>query len=362
MSRRPLIIHVLTQEEPGGAQNLAVRLARAHRLAGVEAETWFLYRKQAAFAGEPGTRTLAATRPGPLALPALLVRLRRELRARRPTAVVAHTHWSNLLVLPVARSLGVPRRIAVIHCPADALPWPSRLAERLAVLHRAATAQVAVSPSVARSCPAWFHPQVIANAVPPQRPGDGAAMRARLGLAADSPLAVAVGRLAVEKGQVDLIRLLARQPRLRLAIAGEGPLRPELEHLAATLGVADRLLLLGAMPAAAVSDLLAAADLFLMPSRFEGLSLALLEAMQAGLPIVASDIEGNRDGLGEGPTAAGLLVPPGDLDALDAAVRSLLEQPGQRQDLAGRAQRRAANFSEAAMVGAWHRLLGVAGA
>lgn len=356
---RSRVVHVLTQEEPGGAQRVAVQLCRAHRQAGVPAETWFLYHKQPAFVGEPGLRTLAATRPGPLGLPQLLAQLRRELARFQPTVVVAHTHWSNLLVPPLARSLGVARRIAVLHCPVDVLPWPSRLAERLGVLHRSATALVAISPSVARSCPAWFHPQIIANAIPPRLPADGAAMRRRLGLPAAAILAVNVGRLAAQKGQVDLIQLLARQPRLRLAIAGEGPLRAEFEQLAAALGVADRLHLLGALPAAEVSDLLAAADLFLMPSRFEGLSLALLEAMQAGLPIVASDVPSNHDAVGTGPTAASLLVPPGDIAALNVAVDALLDDPRRRQELAARALRQAATFSEAAMVESWHRLLGI---
>lgn len=353
------IVHVLTQEEPGGAQRVAVQLCRAHRRLGIASEVWFLYRKQAAFAGEPGLRTLAMRRPGPLGLPPLLARLRRDLAAFRPTAVVAHTHWSNFLVPPVARSLGVPRRLAVLHCPVDVLPWPSRLAEHGGVLHRSATALVAVSPSVARSCPGWFHPTVIANAVPPRPAADGGAMRRSLGLEPGIPLAVNVGRLAAQKGQVDLLHLLARLPRLHVAIAGEGPLRGELGRLAEELGVSGRLHLLGALPASGVSELLAAADVFLLPSRFEGLSLALLEAMQAGLPIVASDVESNHDAVGSGPGAASLLVAPGDIAGLAAAVTSVLDDPARRQELMARARRQAALFSEEAMVDAWHRLLGV---
>jgi glycosyltransferase involved in cell wall biosynthesis len=143
------------------------------------------------------------------------------------------------------------------------------------------------------------------------------------------------------------------------AIAGTGSCADALRAAAGRIGVADRLHLLGALPPAGVADLLAAADAFAMPSRFEGLSLALLEAMRAGLPVVASAVPGNRDALGhEDP--AGLLVPPGDVAALAAALQRVLSDRGEAHRLGAAAVRRAADFGEDAMVAAWHRLLGVA--
>src|SRR5205807_4507369 len=119
---------------------------------------------------------------------------------------------------------------------------------------------------------------------------------------------------------VDAMSLLTSHPDVHLAIAGRGDLADALSARARELGVAGRLHLLGLR--SDVADVLAAADLFVLPSLSEGLPLALLEAMFAGLPIVASRV-------GEIPTAlvdgeCGVLVPPGDPAALAAAQARLL--------------------------------------
>jgi glycosyltransferase involved in cell wall biosynthesis len=353
-----VIIHVVTQEEAGGAQLLALRLCRAHRAAGVAAETWFLYRKSDAVPGEPGVRRFAQTRPSPLAIPGLLARLVAELRTVRPTAVLAHTHWANLLVPLAARCAGIRRRVAVLHSPVVDLPLASAWAELAAARIDPGAVRVAIAPAVARAWPGR-PPLVIANGLPPALPGDGARLRAGLGLASGTPVVAAVGRLASEKGHADLVAALAVLPGVHAAIAGTGSCADALRAAAGRIGVADRLHLLGALPPAGVADLLAAADAFAMPSRFEGLSLALLEAMRAGLPVVASAVPGNRDALGhEDP--AGLLVPPGDVAALAAALQRVLSDRGEAHRLGAAAVRRAADFGEDAMVAAWHRLLGVA--
>lgn len=355
-----MIVHVVTQEESGGAQRLAIRLCRAHRAAGIPAETWFLYRKQVAFPGEPGVRTLLSRRPSLHGLSGLLARLRSDLTRCRPHAVVAHTHWANLLVPPVARAAGVGRRLAVLHSPLGSLPLAGRCAELCASLHPAATARVAIAPGVARACPPWLRPVVIANGVEERPPGDGATMRRRLGLRPEDRLAVAVGRLSPEKGHGDLIKVLIAMPHVHAAIAGDGPMKEGLLRQAEAGGAAKRLHLLGTLPAEEVADLLAAADLFAMPSRFEGLSLALLEAMRAGCPVIASDIPGNRDALGADPVCAGLLVPTGDQAALTTAVRRVLDDAALAAHLRAAAITRARKFGAGTMIASWHCLLGVA--
>jgi glycosyltransferase involved in cell wall biosynthesis len=112
----------------------------------------------------------------------------------------------------------------------------------------------------------------------------------------DAPRATFVGRLAPEKG-LDLLidawpAVVARHPRARLTLIGDGPERPALTARVARLGMADAI----AMPGASTdpAPLLRANDLFVLPSREEGMSVALLEAMALGVPIVASDIPGNR--------------------------------------------------------------------
>jgi len=163
-------------------------------------------------------------------------------------------------------------------------------------------------------------------------------------------LAVYTGRLDEAKGLGELVAawpaVLTRHPGARLWLAGEGPYQAALEEQIESRDLAGRIVLAGVFDD--VDELLAAADLFVLPSREEGMSRALLEAMAAGLPIVASDIPGNRNLVSDGEH--GLLVPPGDVDALSAAVCRLLDEPEPAGRLGAAARDRLQNeFSLAAM-------------
>jgi len=152
------------------------------------------------------------------------------------------------------------------------------------------------------------------------------------------PVILAVGRLAEQKGFASLIEAARRwqdlDPVPLLAIAGAGPLAGSLAARAAPLGPAVRFLgLRRDVPA-----LLAAADLFALPSRWEGQPLILQEALAAGCPIVASRAGGIPDLTGED---AALLVLPGDVDALAAAIRRVLTDGALAQRLAAAARERA---------------------
>lgn len=139
----------------------------------------------------------------------------------------------------------------------------------------------------------------------------------------DAPIILWVGRLDPIKGLpglIDAFQTLARQTTAHLLLAGDGPMRPVLERQIRDTNLTTRVHLLG--PRRDVPDLLRAADLFVFPSRTEGLPNALLEAMAAGLPIVATDVPGCRDLIVH--TVSGLLVPYDDPDALAAAMLTLL--------------------------------------
>jgi glycosyltransferase involved in cell wall biosynthesis len=135
-----------------------------------------------------------------------------------------------------------------------------------------------------------------------------------------APCAVFVGRLAPEKGLDVLIdawpEVRARHPGARLLLVGEGPERPALAARIAELGLAAAINLPGAM--ADPAPLLRMADLFVLPSREEGMSVALLEAMALGVPIVASAIVGNRRLVVDG--VHGRLAPPDDPGALAGII------------------------------------------
>jgi glycosyltransferase involved in cell wall biosynthesis len=138
---------------------------------------------------------------------------------------------------------------------------------------------------------------------------------------------VVVARLSPEKDIATLlgaVALAAREhPPLRLEIAGDGPLRAELEAEASALGIADRVTFLGEV--GDVPALLWRASLLALSSRTEGIALTLLEAMARGLPVVATAVGGNPEVVEDGRT--GLLVPPGDSQALARAIVELIGDP-----------------------------------
>ena len=153
------------------------------------------------------------------------------------------------------------------------------------------------------------------------------------------PMVLAVARLAPQKGLDTLIAAAARwrgrRPEPVLVIAGTGPLAGDLAAQARDLGVTARFL--GRRDD--VGDLLAVADVFALPSRWEGQPLVLQEAMRAGRPIVATDVGGVRDLAGD---EGALLVKPDDPAALAASVRSVLDDPGLAARLSKAAAHRAA--------------------
>lgn len=148
-----------------------------------------------------------------------------------------------------------------------------------------------------------------------------------------APILVCAGSLIPRKGHAVLLRALSRfnEYSWRLQLAGEGTERAELTRLAGELGLADRIEFLGELPPDAMPTLLTNADLFILPSFSEGRSNALLEAMAAGLPVVASAIDGVNEMIDDGRT--GKVFPPGDDQALADALRPLLPDPSTRARL-----------------------------
>ena len=175
------------------------------------------------------------------------------------------------------------------------------------------------------------------------RPRPLAEARAQLGLV-DGPLFVCVGRLSREKGIHHAVRALAlldgEASSARLVIVGDGEEREPLETLVRALGVEGRVTFAGAQAHETVALYLAAADVFLFPTeRDEAAPLVLPQAMACARPSVASDIGGITEVLGRSGDN-GLLIPPGDVEALVGAMRTLLGDEGLRRRLGEAAQRR----------------------
>jgi glycosyltransferase involved in cell wall biosynthesis len=155
-----------------------------------------------------------------------------------------------------------------------------------------------------------------------------ASLRAALTRGRDRPLVLTLARLDWQKGLPYLLQAAAMVPEAIFLLAGDGPERAALETQAQALNLNDRVVFLGFRDD--IPDLLAACDMFVLPSLVEGFPLAVMEAAAAGKPVIATAIGGTEEAVLHGET--GLLVPPADPTALAAAVRNLLADPA----LAGR--------------------------
>jgi len=180
----------------------------------------------------------------------------------------------------------------------------------------------------------WGKLRIVHCGVEPARYGAGAGRRGAGSI-------VFVGRLAAVKGAPVLLEAFravrAAHPQATLTLIGDGPLRADLEARAAALGLDDAVAFTGYLSQQAVADRLADADVFVLPSFAEGVPVVLMEAMASGLPVVTTRIAGIPELVEHG--VSGLLVPPGDVEALAAALTGLLADPARRARMgaAGRA-------------------------
>ncbi len=165
-----------------------------------------------------------------------------------------------------------------------------------------------------------------APASPPENPHD--------------PWLITVARLSPQKGYEVLLEAMSevsrQTPAARLRIVGDGELRDEIVQRVRSLGLEEKVLMDGAMSQRDVADRLAAADVFVLASRYEGSPHALVEAMACGLACVATDVSGVRDFISD--PALGRVVPVGDAPALAAAIQELLADPPLRDRVGARAR------------------------
>jgi glycosyltransferase involved in cell wall biosynthesis len=182
-----------------------------------------------------------------------------------------------------------------------------------------------------------------------------AALKVELIGNSEMPVVLFVGRLVEEKGLEQLLTVWASMPcrdRAVLLIVGDGPLRKDLEAKARALQIFPSVLFFGHQ--LDVSRFYAVADLFVLPSKIEGMSNALLEAMTAGVPVVASDVGGNRDVIEH--QQSGFLLDWGDVTECVTVLTSLLSDCDLRIRLGKAAKRRVQNFTMEEVAKRYHRL------
>ena len=282
----------------------------------------------------------------------LVPRLARLIRDERPDLVHLHSRiGADLMGGIAARLTGVP----VVHTRRVDNPEPRW---RVALKYRLHDRVIAISEGIARVLRDEGLPpeklRVVRSAVDWQRyagPGDRAAAAARLGVPAAGPWLAVVAQLIERKGHRFLLRalppLVAAHPELRVFFFGQGPQGPDLARRIQTLGLGAHVTLAGFRDD--LDELLPCLDLLVHPALMEGLGVSLLQAASAGVPIVASRAGGIPEAVRDGEN--GLLVPPGDVAALGAALAALLADPVRRRALgAGGRALMAREFSIDAMV------------
>jgi glycosyltransferase involved in cell wall biosynthesis len=261
---------------------------------------------------------------------------------------ICHVHagitWEGLDLVKMARQSSVPVVIRTEHLPylltnefervrhANALQNVDRL---VCVSNEARASFVAAGISTSLI-------SVIRNGIRPLPVRhDRGHVRSLLGLGDQSRVVLTVARFAEQKDHHTLLdavpAVLAREPQARFVWAGSGPLEEEIRKAVRSRGLDERVIFLGHRQD--IPDLMSASDLFVLPSRFEGLPLTVLEAMAAGLPIVATRVCGTAETVQDRVT--GFLVEPGASQALAVAISELLADPRRAAQLGARGRVRA---------------------
>jgi len=263
-----------------------------------------------------------------------VIGLARVLRRVRADVVHTHLFYANFYGRLAARLARCPAVVTTLHSADYTHQDTGRLTFRMRKTADRFTARylttmhIAVSEAVRddyRRHLGLTDIEVVHNYVDPRRygvpaPEERRATRAALGCSDEDYVLLTIGRLHWEKGQQFLVTamkaIVQAVPAARLVLVGDGPDDARLRELAAAQGVEDAVVFAGSQPD--VRRLLGGADVFVLPSNLEGLPVALLEAMAAGLPVVATSVGGVPEILADGVN--GRLVPARNPDAIAAAV------------------------------------------
>jgi glycosyltransferase involved in cell wall biosynthesis len=354
MEKHPLSILLLgTQMATGGAQKVLLDQARWFHQRGHKVLVAFFYDKEDFHSrwqssSEFPIIDLKAFQPGGgngILLAQGLLSLWRLIRRENINVIETFTHDSNILGLPIAWIAGVPVRLATHHGVIDGFPRWRQIIHSFIVNHMA-DAIVAVSSKMEGQAIQEGirkeHIVVIQNGIEPVslEGVNRSEVRGEAGLDQEDVFLVSVGRLVYQKAHQLLVSamalVVAEFQHVKLGICGDGILRPQLEAQILELGLSQNVKLLGKSDH--VARFLSIADIFVLPSRWEGLPIALLEAMSAGLPVIATRVEGVDEVVLD--DEHGILVAVEDVSALAQAILQLLRAPEVRKKMGAASQTR----------------------
>jgi glycosyltransferase involved in cell wall biosynthesis len=334
------IVFLGTAHDNGGSSILASDLAVTMRAAGHHVEEWYLFSSVANM--PPGARVFAhgSRSRSPLTLATLFVRVVMALRERRADAVIGLQPLANLWAGLGGLIAGVRNRVATLHGPAHQfnplLVKLDAVAGRLGLYTAIVACGQSVADSFANNGKAYARRlAVVANGYrKPALIGRDAARR-ELGLPASGAVLGQIGRLSYQKHQDFSIDLVRDLPDVSLLLVGSGPNEPAVRRQITEAGLVRRVQTLSAVAHDRIGAFYSAVDLVLFPSRFEGLSLAAIEAIHAGVPLICSDIPSFREMFRASPfLTATLLAPLDDGKAWRERVQAILSDDMLRRKIA----------------------------
>lgn len=351
------LLYVIDSLGHGGAEQSLVAILPEYRARGVVTvivtlvarDTGLIKRAEAA-----GARVVQAPATH---VPAQAIWLRRAIRRLNPSLIHTTLFRADLVARMAALGTGVPVLTSLVNTQYEpqrlresAIPgWKLRMAQEIErwggrvgtdhfhvnseAVRAFAIEHLSISPSTITVVPRGRDPELYQ---PPSEHGRST-VRARLGVQPGEPLLLTVGRQEPQKGQRYLIdafvQVLATEPDAKLAlVGGPGAASDALNTRIEELGLSERIMLLGRRDD--VPDLLAAADLFVLPSLWEGLPNVVIEAMATGLPVVATDIGPVREAVDPGRSAE--LAVPADPEDLARALLEVLADPVRRHAMGRR--------------------------
>jgi len=361
-------LHVLlaqTQAENAGAQEISRLLGAGLTARGYRVTNLFFFRKSDSFDEPPDTLYCAPSRPGnPVALLQMLWTLGRHISTIKPDAVLTFQHFGNVIGGGVTRLVSRAPVVANQVSSALSMSWPVRTADivmgsvgffdRITLNSKDMEREYSRYPAAYRSrmvhVPHGFDDKALTLSKE--------AARREFDLPPDRILLGCAARLHPHK-RLDLaIRLLPDQPSWHLALAGQGADEARLKLLASELKVSDRLHLLGEISPSRMADFLAGLDLFVFPTQAETFGLAAVEAANAGIPSVVTDLPVLREVLSYEGRPTAVFVDTSDHAKLSAAVSRLLTDRALRDELRQNAKGLRLRYSVDAMVEEYVRIIG----
>lgn len=345
------IMQIVTQMEGGGAQRVAVNLNNEMNNMGLKSNLCFLYLKRPTYTHVPNTSVLMENKiTNIFGFIKLLLNLIKFIISYKPDVLVTHTHYSNVLVQPIAWILGVRKRIAVQHNPVETYPRLAIILDKLLGNFKIYTKNVVVSKTVFDSFKNYSKGYkdklvLIYNGIEIKEIDEKSNNKYDFNFPNNEPIILNVGRLSLQKNQKIIIEAMQYIDHGKLVIVGEGELRKELSEYAKKINVNEKILFLGEVAPEEVNNILNSAQLFVFPSIFEAMGLAVIEAMAQGLPVIALDIPAMHEMLiDSNGEIGGLIVYENSGKTFAEAINYLICNEEERKKLSEIAVRRAKTF------------------